>query len=537
MIWADREAKKLKERNKPLEWVDDMKTPSGRVHVGALRGVIIHDIMYKALLNHGVNARYTYVFDDQDPMDGLPSYLPQEQWEQYMGWPLYKIPSPEPGFRSFAHYYAQEFIDVFNSINAYPEIVWGSELYTSGKMNTAIKTVLDNAEKVREIYARIAHAEKSKDWYAFSVECDQCHKIGTTQVYDWDGENVHYRCKPDAVKWAKGCGHEGKKSPYNGNGKLLWKLDWPAMWSVIGVTIEGSGKDHMSSGGSYDMADAFCKEVFHMETPYAFPYEWFTIGGRKMSSSKGIGSSAKEVSQILPPEVFRFLIVRTPIGTALDFNPYGETIPRLFDDYDRCMEAYFTKLENKLPEGKPGEVLADFARIIELSEVRPLPISRQFLPRFRTICNLMKSKTDLVSYFCKQKGSQLTEEEKSILEERTVFAEVYLSKYAEGEQASNMGHRTVSKEQETEQKAFAPTTEQKAFLQSLIAKLGPINPTDRDAIQNTVFEVLKASGQKPRDVFPAFYQALIGQNAGPRAADIIIQEGLDKSIEKLKKLI
>ncbi len=45
MFWADKVASELKERKKPLEWVDDMKTPSGRVHVGALFGVVFHDLV------------------------------------------------------------------------------------------------------------------------------------------------------------------------------------------------------------------------------------------------------------------------------------------------------------------------------------------------------------------------------------------------------------------------------------------------------------------------------------------------------------
>ena len=128
MIWADREAKRLKERSLPLEWVDDMKTPSGRIHVGSLRGVIVHDLIYKALKEIGVNAKFSYVFNDMDPMDGMPSYLDANKWGKYMGQPLYKIPSPEPGFKSFADYFAQEFISVFNSINCHPQIIWSSEL-------------------------------------------------------------------------------------------------------------------------------------------------------------------------------------------------------------------------------------------------------------------------------------------------------------------------------------------------------------------------------------------------------------------------
>ncbi|MEK7071031.1 MAG: lysine--tRNA ligase [Patescibacteria group bacterium] len=258
MIWVDRTVKKILERKLPLEWVDDMKTPSGRIHVGALCGIVIHDLLYKALSENTDKTTFTYVFDDQDPMDALPSYLDEKKWGQYSGMQLYKIPSPEKGFDSFAQYYAQEFIDVFNSINCHPKIIWGSELYNSGKMNDVIKEVLDNTEKIREIYKKVTKKDRPKDWHPFSVVCENCKKIGTTLVYAWDGTDVSYRCIPDMVKWAKGCGHEGKISPLNGNGKIPWKVEWPAKWKVIGVTVEGAGKAHMSAGGSHDIAKEIC---------------------------------------------------------------------------------------------------------------------------------------------------------------------------------------------------------------------------------------------------------------------------------------
>ena len=433
MIWVDREAQKLKERGLPLEWVDDMKTPSGRIHVGSLRGVIVHDLVYKALLELGVKSKFSYVFNDMDPMDAVPGYLNQEKYQAYAGQPLYKIPSPEPGFKSYADYFAQEFIGVFNSLNCHPEIIWSTDLYRSGKMDQVIKLFLDKADTVREIYKTVAHAERKGDWFPYNPICEKCGKIGTTNVYKWDGQYVYYRCEPSMVKWAEGCDHEGKVEPKGENGKLPWKLDWPAHWKVIGVTVESSGKDHMSSGGSYDMAANFCQKILGIEAPYALGgYEWFTVGGRKMSSSKGIGTSAVEVTKILPPDVFRFLLVRTPISTHLDFNPYGVTIPNLFDDYDRCLNAYFLRLENKIPEGKKGEVLENFARIVELSEVKPLPKERNLIPRFRTVANLLKvGEKNLPGFFEKQKGSILTSFEKETLEERIAYAKIYLEKYTE----------------------------------------------------------------------------------------------------------
>ena len=123
MFWADVVAKELKKRKLSLEWVDDMKTPSGRVHVGALRGVVIHDLVFKALKDAGVKTKYTYIFDNHDPMDSLPVYLPKEKFEKYLGMPLYKIPSPELGFDNYAQFYAEEFMSVFNAIGCHPEII------------------------------------------------------------------------------------------------------------------------------------------------------------------------------------------------------------------------------------------------------------------------------------------------------------------------------------------------------------------------------------------------------------------------------
>ena len=93
MFWADKLATEIKNtRREPLQWVDDMKTPSGRIHVGSLVGVLLHDFIYKSLLYLGVKAKYTYVFNDFDPMDGLPSYLDQKEYEKHMGKPLFTIP-------------------------------------------------------------------------------------------------------------------------------------------------------------------------------------------------------------------------------------------------------------------------------------------------------------------------------------------------------------------------------------------------------------------------------------------------------------
>ncbi|MFN4212964.1 MAG: lysine--tRNA ligase [Microgenomates group bacterium] len=525
MIWVNREVNKIKKRRLFLEWVDDMKTPSGRIHVGALRGVVIHDLVYKVLIENGIKAKYTYVFDDHDPMDAIPAYLDYSKWEKYAGMQLYQIPSPDGKAKNYAQFYAQEFIEVFNSINCHPEIIWASQLYKNGKMNEVIKEILDATSKIREIYQRITKKARPADWHPFNVVCEKCKKVGTTYVYKWDGQYVYYRCQPKMVAWATGCGFEGKISPFNGNGKLPWKIEWAAKWKVIGVTIEGAGKDHMSAGGSHDIASTVCREVLNYPVPYPVSYEWFTVGGRKMSSSKGVGSSAKEVAQILPPDIFRFFIVRTPIERHIDFNPYGEAILNIFDDYDRCLSAYFLKIENKIPPGKQGEVVLDFARIIELSQVKPLPQKRVFLPRFRTIANLLKNKSDVYSFFNFKNLSKL---EKEILEERVKYAKVYLENYAQEKAIGQI---------DSNQQQFSLNDNQKKFLKLLAEKLDKIKTDDRKIIQQTVFNSIKETEINPKDAFAAFYQILTSKSYGPKAADLILEIGRINVVKKLKKML
>ena len=210
MIWVDRMVEEIKKRNLAVEWIDDMKTPSGRIHVGSLLGVVYHDLIYKALIEKGINASFSYVFEDHDPMDGMPPFLDAKKWGKYMGMQLYKIPSPEKGYKNFGQYFALEFKHVFEKINCHPQIIWASDLYLSGKMNDAVTTALNNASTIREIYLRHTKRKLADDWYPFNVVCEKCQKIGTTRVFNWDGVLVHYRCMKDLVSWAVGCGYEGK---------------------------------------------------------------------------------------------------------------------------------------------------------------------------------------------------------------------------------------------------------------------------------------------------------------------------------------
>ncbi len=504
MFWADELADKLKKRNLPLEWVDDMKTPSGKVHVGALMGVVIHDLIYKALKDQGVNAKYTYVFENHDPMDDIPSYLDREKYEGYLGMPLFKIPSPVEGFENFAEYYAQDFKKTFNTIGSFPEILWTKDLYTSGKMNNGIKLVLDNAEEIRKIYKEMYKKDIAKDWYPFQVYCENCGKVSTTRVYDWDGENVFYRCPVDATKWTAGCGHEGKTSPYSDEkgmkGKMPWKVEWACKWQAIGVTVEGAGKDHMSRGGSHDLATEVAERVLKYPVPYPLAYEFMLIGGRKMSSSKGRGFSASDMLAILPPELIRFLIVKMDIRAQSNFDPTDkDVIPKLFDDYQKAADAYFAKGDK------------DLARIFELSQIDK--VKKPPTVRFSVLAQWI------------QMPNMKEEIKKEGLSEWEKYARVWLDRYAPESEKFKVLETLPESGKNLNDK-------QKKLLKSIASELD--KEWNAEEFQIRIYELGKTLELNGKETFAAIYSTLLGKDHGPKAAWLILS--LDKEFVKKRFL-
>lgn len=508
MFWADIIAKNLKE-SAPHR-IADGKTPSGKVHVGSLRGVLIHDFVHRSLISQKVESRYLYYFDDFDPMDGLPIYLDQEKYKKYMGVPLKDIPAPE-GDVSFAKYYADDFQKVFESLGVEVEIIYTSDLYKNGKFDEALRIVLDNAEKIQEIYHRVSGSQKRKGWLPFQPVCPECGKIGTTAAKNWDGKAVEFTCETDLVEWAKGCGYSGKISPFGGTGKMPWKVEWPSKWFVLETTIEGAGKDHSSAGGTREVSETIAKEVFKIKPPADIPYEHILFGGKKMSSSKGLGSSASEVAEILPPEVLRFLFARVPYQRAIDFDPTApKTIPDLFDEFDRGQKAYFEKTNE------------DLARTWEASQIGE--IKKEFNMRFSILLEFLKNFKNEEAILIeaeKSKGEKLTEIDKTAVSLRVKYANIWLERFAE-----KMYTRRVDIKKELSDK-------QKELLQVLAKELK--EEMSGDEIQNFIYNKGKGIGLKPSETFQAVYRVLLGKDQGPKAGVLIKDLGVEKVREEFGK--
>lgn len=487
MLWLEKIIKDLKKTGNKSFLVSDYKTPSGKIHVGALRGVFIHDAVYQTLVKEGNKAEFVYGYDDFDPMDSLPVYLDKKIYEKEMGKPLCDIPSPKKGYKSYAEYYAKDFEEVFEACGSKPKIIWLSKEYQAGKFDAVIKEILEQAEKVREIYKKISGSAKESDWLPISIVCSKCGKIGTTYAYKFEDGKVSYECRKDYVEWARGCGHQGQSSPYRGGAKLPWKVEWAAKWKVYGTDIEGAGKDHSTAGGARDIARAIAVEVLKIKEPYNIPYEFFLVGGKKMSSSKGVGATAREMIEILPPEILRYLILRTPPERTINFDPEGETIPQLFDDYDKSLN--LATIRDKEYPGAP----LSFRKVV----------------------------------FSIQLG-QLDQLEKS--QEREKYAKIWLKRFAPE-------RYIFSVQKSLPETAKNLSAEQKTFLERIKKILEDDKKITGDELHAKIHSLKKELKISPRDAFSAIYLIFLNKDSGPQAGWFLVSLDRDFVIERINQAI
>jgi lysyl-tRNA synthetase, class I len=502
MFWAD----KIAAEAAGPQVVNDSKTPSGRVHVGSLRGVIIHDVIYRALKQAGKPVKFLYGVDDYDALDTVPHYLDPAKFSQHLGEPLCNVPSPGAGATDYAKYFMNEFLEVFEYLGVQPEIYYLRDLYRSGQMNEHIDLFLKNAHLVRESYLQVSKAQRADNWYPFQVICEKCQKIATTVTTDYNGAEVFYTCQPNATDWVKGCGHSGWISPFDGNGKLPWKVEWVAKWQVVGVTIEMAGKDHSQKGGSRDVANSISRKVLNKQPPMHSAYEFILINGTKMSSSKGVGASAKEVADLLPPELLRFLMLRTQPRTAINFSPNYETTTRLFRDYDNLIDKYRSQPELNedlmpLLYAQPKETIDpfqpfDFSTLISLLQLPHLDIQQEIIRR---------------------SPPDFSERDRRMAEERIRVGRKWLEDYADPEEKLELYldrlPETINQLTET----------QIHYLEKLIPALEALTEWDGETLQTTLFAISKdeSIGITQPIAFQALYRCFMGKDRGPKAGALL----------------
>jgi lysyl-tRNA synthetase class 1 len=267
----------------------------------------------------------------------------------------------------------------------------------------------------------------------------------------------------------------------------------------MGVQVEGAGKDHSTKGGARDVSNHIAREIFGYEPPFDIPYEFFLVGGKKMSSSKGRGSSAKEISDLFPPTLLRYALIGKDINQQIDVDPSGDSIPRLYDGYDDCADT-----------ARRG-VVDMFSRIYELSQTpeNQAGVGTPWQLRFSQVAFIVQMPhLDLVKEAEQVKGSPLTQDEIALLTERAAYAQFWLGTYAPEKYKYEL--------QNSIPEGLALSESQKKALSALLdfVKEGAHSGEE---FHTRLHELKTEVPIEPKELFTALYQVLLGRDSGPKA--------------------
>jgi len=478
--WADEIADAILKTPGPHE-ISTGISPSGEIHIGNLREVITADVLHRVLTERGAQVVFDYVADNFDPLRKVYPFLDAAVYEKQIGKPLSEIPCPCGRHASYGDHFLEPFLRSLEGMRIKVKIYRADQMYKSGMLVTQIVQALKGRDRIAAILHESTGRQVEPTWSPFNPICQSCGRMTESVVRGFSerAETVDYECP---------CGGRGTVS-MRGGGKLTWRVDWPARWARIPVTIEPFGKDHATKGGSYETGARICREVFDAPPPFPVTYEWISFKGMgDMKKSKGNVLSVHRMLEVVPPEVLRYLVVKTRPGRSIGFDP-GLPLLQLVDEFDDAASQ------------------ARDPRALQLSG------ADQFTPvgvPFRHLVNVVQMADfdlDQVVTILRRNGYPV--ENPEALKERAGYAARWLREFAPAEMKFAL--------QKTLPAGAAPLSEgQRAFLGRLGEALRP--GMTGEEIHALIYEVAKEIGlPRTTDAFEAIYRVFLDQSKGPRA--------------------
>jgi len=505
--WTDLIAEELLKRGKK-HVIETGTSISGIPHVGNASDVIRGDAVRKVLEEKGIKAGFIWVADDSDPFRKVPKGM--ESLKSYLGYPVGDIPDPEGCHDNFVDHYVIQFLEDLKEFGVNPKAYSSTELYRKGEFYKGIKTVMKNSKKIIEILNKFRREPLPKDTILWNPICESCGKISTTNAYEIAGDTVRYKCEDVELSGGKvdGCGFEGESNLKRGYGKLPWRVEWALRWAHFKVTCEPLGKEHASAGGSFWTAKEICKEVFGWEPPLPVIYEFFTLNGEKISSSKGNVITLSDWLRISEPEVLKFFMYKR-LQKQRDINL--RRIPAMVDEYDDAEKAYFVADGDE--EGK---------RKYELSQVS----EPRFLGVPFTLCAVLAQivpDLDLEEISKRLENSGYENFDLERLELRLRLAKNWNQDY--GPEYLNF---KIINDEEADVVKTELDDKQKEGLGILLKELDKkLTPKE---LHKRIYETARSIELEPDMLFEAIYLVLIGKKKGPKAAMFLLS--LDREFVK-----
>ncbi len=492
MHWADVIAKAISEKAE-MPLIATGISPTGIIHVGSLREAITGESIRSAVESMGKKVRLIYLIDSFDPLRRRYEFLPEE-YEKYVGMPICRIPCPCGKHDNYAHHFIQPFLDAVDSLGVHCEVIWTSDLYAQGKFAECIDLTFQKRQEIINILHDISGKEANPNYAPYEPLCSKCGRF-TKPIFDtYKYPYVEYDCS---------CGNHGKADIRKDNGKLTWRLEWPAKWKIFGTNAEPFGKDHAAAGGSYDTGERIAPEIFGVEPPYPVPYEFVQLKGvGQMHKSLGSPVTGIDAIRMVPPEVLNYLFLRVPTNRTIDFDS-GVGLLDLADEYDRMEVAFFNK---QFTEAEENAVRAyEIAQHNHTPAKLPVQVPCRHLVNVIQLADNFDDQLKIISRTVDL--SNADEESIKRIKKRCECMRFWLDKFA-----PEMVKFAVLKEAPAD---LQIQTQDKEFLQALVAKMKDCN-WEATEVNNLISEIGKASPLGSKGAYKLIYLLIIGKERGPR---------------------
>jgi lysyl-tRNA synthetase class 1 len=585
--WLEPYYKQIMARNPDVVNLSTGKTPSGHIHLGILREIIICDALRRIFEKQGKKVNFRIFFDSLDAAKRFPDYITQRSkilTKEHLGKPFAHIPDPYgTGAKSYAHLFAQELLDALVHFGVKIEPVFADDLYKTQEMYQAIKIGLDNSDKVRDIISRYNPLEDN--WRPAMAICEKCgrtqQKIATkvctkcNAIQKEKDAKTCSACGNDKLKQdsailpnrvlnydkstgmcyyeCPSCNYKGSVRYDSGYIKLNWRLDWPSKWYIYRTTCEPAGKDHCTKNGSYDTGLALSRELYGYEGPVPLPYEWVRLGDNDMSTSQGIVFTPNEFLTMAPPEIFRMVILTTHNLKHIAFRV--EELESYMEEYNR-MERIYYGVEKDVPKEIAEEIKYIFP-LIQPDETKSLPdpipencpdhLPFKLIESFAQLTTIISMK-DLyqkaLKYISDNKLKvNIAESEFEIMIKRMQKWLLKMQELIKDEKdpakkkilESKVNLFTIS-ESINQELLKKLTTQDKEIIKRFVENLEkiPENKWNNESFKDMMMDLQKQMNIKPNVMFKPLYLILVGSEKGPRLGPLM--ELIDRSwlISRLK---
>ncbi|MEW5804386.1 MAG: lysine--tRNA ligase [bacterium] len=511
--WGDQIADQILNRPMPEDHVYRIVTgitPSGSIHIGNLREVATADVIYRILQERGKRAELLYIADDYDPLRKVYPFLNPQKYQHFIGHPLSEIPCPCDHHASYAEHFLAPFLASLDQLKISVTVLRASELYKSGAYNEVIIKALEARDTISDILFRLTGKETDASWSPFVPICEKCGSMAQTAVTGWDSGKglVRYTCRQ--------CLNQGNM-PVQGHGKLTWRVDWPSRWCFLKVDIEPMGKDHGSKGGSYDTGQEISQKVFGRTPPFPIVYEWIRLEGMgDMSSSKGNVVAIEDVLKVVPADVLRYLIIKAMPKQRINFDPVNQLLS-VFDEVDNESAKYRDP------------------RALELSRASDfVPIGVPF-NHLINIVQIAGGDPSKVKAILQRGGYHIPDSSAGELEERCQYALNWLEHFAPKDYRFNVAETLPQSVQSLSQAQRNALGKLSRLLSDLLKGTQEID-ISAEEIHRSFYEAAKEEKELSiKEVFQAFYTALIDKENGPRAGWFVKTAGVEFVRDRLRE--